>query len=91
MKKPIRRHQVALVLFALLALAAASWLLALAPLGPALGIAIALAIAATKAALVGLFFMELADARATVRLVALAGPVFVALLLAFAVADVVTR
>jgi cytochrome c oxidase subunit 4 len=84
------RRRAALSLLALLGLAGVSWALALAPMGW-LGGPIALSIAAVKAGLVGLFFMELVDARASVRLVAIVAPLFVALLLGFALADVLTR
>jgi caa(3)-type oxidase subunit IV len=55
------------------------------------GLAVALAIAATKAGLVAHEFMELRQARPTVRLVAAVIPLFVAILTFFVAADVVAR
>jgi cytochrome c oxidase subunit 4 len=75
---------------ALMLLAGASLGLRFAHLG-GLGMVVALAIAAAKAALVALVFMELALERASVRIAFAAGLVMIALLVTLMVADVVTR
>ena len=56
-------------------------------LSPAIGIVIA----AIKAGLVVLLFMELADARPLIRLAAMAGIVFLAALFLLTLADVLSR
>jgi cytochrome c oxidase subunit 4 len=55
------------------------------------GLPLALAIAATKSALVALIFMHLRESSGATRLVFATALVFVALLLFFTVADVATR
>lgn len=84
------RHLVFVVL-ALLVLTGASWALSYAHLPGLAGVLVALAIASVKVALVMLFFMELAEHRGGVRLVALVAPAFVALLTLFMLFDVWTR
>jgi cytochrome c oxidase subunit IV len=79
-----------LALLALLALTCASWGLAHVELGPA-GTPVAIAIAAIKAAIVAVAFMELPRASTTARIVALVTVVFIALLCAGTVADVALR
>jgi cytochrome c oxidase subunit 4 len=75
---------------ALLALAALSLLLASAHLGAA-ALPAALGLAAAKASLVALFFMELRGARFTLRLSLVAAVAFIALLSGLMSADVATR
>jgi cytochrome c oxidase subunit 4 len=52
---------------------------------------VALAIAAMKVSVVGLFFMSLFEETSSNRLAAVAGVLFVLMLLTFAVADIVMR
>jgi cytochrome c oxidase subunit 4 len=75
---------------ALMALAALSLGLRFAHLG-GLGMPAALGIAAVKAVLVGLVFMELAFEKASIRLAFAAGLFMIAVMLALMIADVVTR
>lgn len=75
---------------ALLVLWAASFGLSYVPLGGA-ALPVALAIAAAKAGLVLLFFMELVREPATIRLAFATGVVLLAVLIGLAVADVGTR
>jgi cytochrome c oxidase subunit 4 len=79
-----------LVLIVLLVLAALSFGLRFADLGT-VGIPVALVIAAVKAVLVVVFFMELRDEPPTVRLAFISGLALFALMVALVVADVVTR
>jgi cytochrome c oxidase subunit 4 len=75
---------------ALMLLLALTLRLAYVPMGwltPAAGIVIALA----KAGFVILLFMELAKARPLIRLAAMAGVVFLAVLFALTLADVLSR
>jgi cytochrome c oxidase subunit 4 len=79
-----------LIWAALMLLLALTLVLAYVPMGlftPAAGIVIALA----KAGLVIMLFMELAKARPLIRLVATAGIVFLAVLFALTLADVLSR
>ena len=79
-----------LIWAALLALLLLSFVLAHVPMGfltPTAGIVIAV----IKAALVVVFFMELTESTALVRLAALAGVVFLGVLLALTLADVLSR
>lgn len=79
---------------ALLVLTAASFGATHLPLGslaPAAALAIALAIASGKAAIVLLVFMHLIEASTPVRAVILTAFVYIVLLCAGIVADVVTR
>ena len=75
---------------ALLALWALSFGLSYADLGRA-SLAVALAIALAKAALVALFFMELVRERLSVVLAMVAAGALVMMLIGFTVADVLTR
>lgn len=77
-------------LLALLALAGFSLAMRFAHLGGA-GYVVALGVAAIKAALVAVFFMEILVERATVRFAFVTCLSLFALLLAFVLADVVTR
>jgi len=79
------------VLVALLVLTAATYLAARAHLPGGWAVAVALAIACTKGALVALFFMHLWDQEGANRLVFLTSLVFVALLIGFTVMDNATR
>jgi cytochrome c oxidase subunit 4 len=74
----------------LMALAGLSLSLRFAHLG-SFGMVAALGIAAVKAILVGLVFMELALERPSIRFAFAAGLVMVALMLALMIGDVVTR
>jgi len=74
----------------LMGLAAISLALRFAHLG-GLGMLAALGIAAVKAVLVGLVFMELAFEKASVRLAFSAGLLMIVVMLALMVGDVVTR
>lgn len=74
----------------LLALAGASLGLAYLPLGR-FAVAVALGIAAGKASLVALHYMELDRSHASVRFVAASALFFVLLLVGLAAADVATR
>jgi cytochrome c oxidase subunit IV len=75
---------------ALMALAAISLALRFAHLGR-LGMVVALGIAAVKAVLVGLVFMELAFERASIRIAFAAGLFMIVAMLSLMIADVVTR
>jgi cytochrome c oxidase subunit 4 len=75
---------------ALLALWGASFGLSYAPLGGA-ALPVALGIAGVKAGLVGLFFMELAREKGSIRLTVAAALALAGVLVAFMVADVLTR
>ena len=77
-------------LLSLLALAGASLGLRYAHLG-GLGFAAALGIAAIKAVLVALFFMEIGGERPSVRFAFAAGLGLLALMLSLILADIVTR
>jgi len=79
-----------LVFVALLALAAATTAIAYVDLGP-FNTVVALAIAAIKACLVGLFFMHLLYTQGLTRIVVLAGFFWLALMVSFTLADVFTR
>jgi cytochrome c oxidase subunit 4 len=83
-------RRLALTLAALLALAGASLAFRFAHLGSA-GLAVALGIAAVKAALVVVFFMEIGAERPTARFACAAGVVVLGVMLALVLADVVTR
>jgi cytochrome c oxidase subunit 4 len=79
-----------LIWAALMLLLALTLVLAYVPMGwltPAAGIVIAF----SKAGLVILLFMELAKARPLIRLAAMAGVVFLAVLFALTLADVLSR
>ena len=75
---------------ALLALLALTFGLAFVDLGR-FNFAVALTIAGAKAALVGYFFMELGEGVDAVRFIAAAGLVWLGLLSAGALADLITR
>ncbi len=75
---------------ALLVLWGASWGLSSFELGR-WAVPVALGIAAVKASLVALIFMELAHARASVRLAAVAALAMVGLMVALVVLDVASR
>ena len=78
-----------IALVVLLALTAATVGLAFLHVPPAAHIAIALAIAATKAGVVVAFFMHLTHEGRLVRAAAIAGVLFLAILLLFILVDVV--
>jgi len=80
----------AVALAVLLALTAVSWLLAHVPLGGA-STPIALAIAAIKASIVAIAFMELHHASTPARVTVFVTLSFIALLAAGAVTDVLLR
>jgi cytochrome c oxidase subunit 4 len=80
----------ALIFLALLALAGLTTGIAFVNLGP-LNTVAALAIAAIKMALVGLFFMHLWYSRGLTWIVVLAGFFWLALLVSFTLADFFTR
>lgn len=75
---------------ALVALTLASFWLSYAHLGP-LEVVVALGIAAVKVSIVGLFFMHLVNEPSSHRIVAVVAVLFVAILAAFAGADLFTR
>jgi cytochrome c oxidase subunit 4 len=77
-------------LAALLLLAGASFALRFAHLGDA-GIPVAMGIALVKAVLVAIFFMEIAAEKPSIGLAFATGITFVAILIVFVVADIVTR
>jgi cytochrome c oxidase subunit 4 len=79
-----------LTLLALLALAGFSLAMRFVPLGNA-GYVVGLGVAAVKASLVVVFFMEILAEKAAVRFAFVTCLVLLALLLAFIVGDVVTR
>jgi cytochrome c oxidase subunit 4 len=74
----------------LMLLALLSFLLSYAHLGR-LAVVVALVIAAVKAALVALFFMELVAEKFTVRIAIVTGIAWLFLLIGFMVADIGTR
>ena len=76
---------------ALMALTAATWGLSSFHVPGVAGVALALAIASAKGALVALFFMHLWDQRGPNRLVLLTSLVFVALLVLLTLLDNATR
>ena len=86
----IERTHTRWTLLALLALAVLSWAVSYLPVGAA-GMPLAMVIAALKAGLVALSFMELAERGPTVRIVAATAPLFIVVLLALVLADVVAR
>jgi len=88
--RPSRGGRYVLTLAALVALTAASWGLAQLALGE-LGPAIALGIAAAKASLVALLFMEIDRYGTASRVVAVVTVVFIALLCLGTGADVAMR
>ena len=75
---------------ALFVLAGASLALRFANLGDA-GFPVAMGIAVIKAVLVAVFFMEIMTERPTVGIAFVTGVAFVAILVVFVVADIVTR
>ena len=75
---------------ALFVLAGTSLALRFANLGDA-GFPVAMAIAALKAILVAVFFMEILTEKPAVGIAFLTGVAFVAILVVFVVADIVTR
>lgn len=75
---------------ALLVLWGASFALSYVPLGEA-SLPVALGIAAVKAALVGLFFMELVAETFSIKVTMLSAGALVAVLIGLMVADVATR
>ena len=79
-----------LVFIALLILAAATTAIAYVDLGP-FNTVVALAIAAMKAVLVAFFFMHLIHGSGLTRIVVLAGLFWMALMVAFTLADVFSR
>ena len=79
-----------LVFVALLILAALTTGIAYVDLGT-FNTVVALAIAAIKMCLVGLFFMHLSSSHGLARIVVLAGFFWLALLVSFTLADVFTR
>jgi cytochrome c oxidase subunit 4 len=80
----------ALTLVVLLALAGLSLALRYAHLG-AFGLPVAMLIAAAKAGLVAVFFMEILVERVTVRLAMSTGILLLGILLALIAADILTR
>ena len=78
------------VFAALMVLAVASYGISFASLG-AMRVPVAIAISLAKASLVAAFFMELIDQRSTNRFVLAAALILVSTLIAFMVADVLTR
>lgn len=80
-----------LTLVALLLLTALTFGLHFAPLGGALGLAVALTIATVKVALVATIFMELRESFVATRVVAIVGLAFVVLLCLGIVGDVAAR
>jgi cytochrome c oxidase subunit 4 len=79
-----------LTFVALLALSLLTFSLSFAPLGSA-AVPVALAIAATKAWLIAMFFMHLSDGAFSNRAVLLVGLLLAILLIGFAGLDVATR
>jgi cytochrome c oxidase subunit 4 len=75
---------------ALFVLAGTSLALRFAHLGGA-GFPVAMAIAAAKAILVAIFFMEIATEKPTIGIAFVTGFAMLAILVAFVVADIVTR
>lgn len=87
---PPSARPLVLALLALVALTAVSWGMAHVELGAA-GTPVAIAIAAVKAGVVAVAFMELPRASVPARVVALVTVAFIALLCAGTVADVALR
>lgn len=90
-KIEVSTGQLLFVIMALLVLAGLSWGLSYAHFSPWAGVGIALGIAAVKASLVLLFFMELLEHRGGVRLVAMTAVAFVTVMLFLILGDVWTR
>jgi len=86
----VSHRTLVVVAIALLALWATSWALSYADLGR-LSLPVAIAIAAAKAILVALFFMELVTERFTVRVTVIAAGLLIATMMGLMVADVATR
>lgn len=74
----------------LLALTGLSWGLAYVPLGD-WAAPLAIGIAAGKAIVIGLFFMDLAEMRGSLGLVALTAPLWIAIMILLMLTDVFTR
>lgn len=89
-ERPVSQRAFTAVFVALIALAGISWGLSYLRLG-AVGAALAIGIAAAKAILVALYFMELSRQRASNRVVILVGLAMALTLVAFTTADVLTR
>lgn len=77
-------------ILALFALTGLSWGLAYLETGH-WEVPIAMGIAAIKVTIVGLFFMDLAEVRGTLRLVALTAPLFILILISLVLGDVMLR
>ena len=90
-RTPAPGKPLVLALLALLALTGLTFGLHFAPLGGSLGAIVALAIAGTKVAIVGLVFMELRESMVATRVVALTSVAFVALLCLGISGDVLFR
>jgi cytochrome c oxidase subunit 4 len=86
----VAAYRIELVALSLMLLAGISWALSHASLGAA-AVVVALGIAAIKATLIAVELMELRDAPTSLRLIAIATPLFVLLLVGFAWVDVVSR
>lgn len=84
-------QKLVIVLVALVALATTSLALSYVELPPWIGLGSALLIAAAKVVLVALYFMELAEHRGGLRLAAIAGPVYVLVLVLFVLLDAWSR
>ncbi|OSI24829.1 cytochrome C oxidase subunit IV family protein [Bradyrhizobium canariense] len=79
-----------IIWLALLALLLLSMFLAYIPMGP-VTVASGIIVAVIKSSLVVVFFMELIQARALVRLAAVSGLIFLAAMFLLTFADVLTR
>ena len=86
----VTRPKLVVAILALLALTGLTWGLSYVPTG-SWETPISLGIAAVKVAIVGLFFMDLAETRGVLRLVALVAPLFITVMILLMLGDVMFR
>ena len=86
----VTRFWLVVAIVTLFALTGLSWGLAYLQTGQ-WEVPIAMGIAAVKVTIVGLFFMDLAEVRGTIRFAALAAPLFILILISLVLGDVMLR
>lgn len=86
----VTRGKLVIAILALLALTGLTWWLSYVPTG-AWETPISLGIAAVKVSIVGLFFMDLAETRGVLRLVAVVAPLFITVMILLMLGDVMFR
>jgi cytochrome c oxidase subunit 4 len=90
MEKVIQPKVYAWTCVALLALLAATWVIAYVDLGP-FNLIVALAVAITKAILIALFFMHVKGSSRVLHLAAMAGVIWLLFLISLTLGDYLTR